>query len=42
VAFDSGGVLALEAGVNYTVIARDPSPEEVEGSPLILLTLLTD
>ena len=42
VAFDSGGVLALEAGVNYTVIARDPSPAEVEGSPLIRLTLLTD
>ncbi len=42
VAFDSGGALALEAGVNYTVIARDPSPAEISGSPLIELTILTD
>jgi hypothetical protein len=42
VAFDSGAPLALEGGVNYTVIARDPSSEEVEGNPLIQLTLLTD
>jgi hypothetical protein len=42
VAFDTGGVLALEAGVNYTVIARDPSIQEGVGSPLIKVTLLTD
>jgi hypothetical protein len=42
VAFDSGGALALEAGVNYTVIARDPSAQEGAGSPLIKVTLLTD
>lgn len=42
VAFDSGGTLALEGGVNYTVIARDPSAEEVSGSPLINLNILTD
>lgn len=42
VAFDSNGPLALEGGTNYTVIARDPSPAEVTGSPLILLTLLSD
>jgi hypothetical protein len=42
VAFDTGATLALEAGVNYTVIARDPSVEEVTGSPLINVTLLTD
>lgn len=42
VAFDSAGTLALEAGVNYTVIARDPSVEEGAGSPLIRVTLLTD
>lgn len=42
VAFDTGATLALEGGVNYTVIARDPSAEEVSGSPLINVTLLTD
>ncbi len=42
VAFDTGGVLALEGGVNYTVIARDPSVTEVVGLPLIRVTLLTD
>mgnify|MGYP001818318278 CR=1 FL=1 len=42
VAFDSGGPLALEGGVNYTIIARDPSPEEVEGDPLIRVSILTD
>ena len=42
VAFDSGGTLALEGGVNYTVIARDPSPTEGVGNPLINLTVLTD
>jgi hypothetical protein len=42
VAFDSGGTVALEAGVNYTVIARDPSPAEVVGNPLIQLTILTN
>ncbi|MEQ9462946.1 MAG: hypothetical protein RJQ10_04765, partial [Haliea sp.] len=42
VAFDSGGLIELEGGVNYTVIARDPSPAEVSGSPLIELTILTD
>lgn len=42
VAFDTGGTLALDAGVNYTVIARDPSAQEGAGSPLIKVTLLTD
>jgi hypothetical protein len=42
VAFDTGGVLPLEGGVNYTIIARDPSAEEVSGLPLIRVTLLTD
>lgn len=42
VAFDSGGTLAFEGGVNYTVIARDPSAEEVSGNPLINVILLTD
>ena len=42
VAFDTGGPLGLEAGVNYTVIARDPSVQEGAGSPLINVTLLTD
>lgn len=42
VAFDTGGLLALEGGVNYTIIARDPSAEEVSGLPLIRVTLLTD
>lgn len=42
VAFDSGATIALEAGVNYTVIARDPSSAEVSGNPLIQLTLLAD
>ncbi|GAB3271909.1 DUF4397 domain-containing protein [Parahaliea aestuarii] len=42
VAFDSGGAIAFEAGVNYTAIARDPSPSEVQGNPLILLSLLAD
>ena len=41
-AFDSGATLALEGGVNYTVIARDPSAAEVLGSPLINLILLAD
>ncbi|PLW82491.1 hypothetical protein CWI75_12125 [Kineobactrum sediminis] len=42
VAFDSNGPIALGGGVNYTVIARDPSSAEVSGSPLIRLTILTD
>ena len=42
VAFDSGANVSLEGGVNYTVIARDPSAEEVSGSPLINVTILTD
>jgi hypothetical protein len=42
VAFDSGAAIGLEGGVNYTVIARDPSSVEVSGSPLIKLTILTD
>lgn len=42
VAFDTAGTLPLEAGVNYTVVARDPSAEEGVGSPLINVTLLTD
>jgi len=42
VAFDTGGPLALDGGVNYTLIARDPSSQEVVGSPLINVTLLTD
>lgn len=42
VAFDTGGLLALEGSVNYTIIARDPSAEEVSGLPLIRVTLLTD
>jgi hypothetical protein len=42
VAFDTGGTLTLEGGVNYTIIARDPSAEEASGSPLINVTLLTD
>ncbi|MCB1842874.1 MAG: DUF4397 domain-containing protein [Halioglobus sp.] len=42
VAFDTGATLALAAGVNYTVIARDPSAEEVSGNPLINVILLTD
>ncbi|MEH6581211.1 MAG: DUF4397 domain-containing protein [Halioglobus sp.] len=41
VAFDSGGTLALDGNVNYTIIARDPSAEEV-GTPLINATILTD
>ena len=41
VAFDSGGALALDGNVNYTIIARDPSAEEL-GSPLINATILTD
>jgi hypothetical protein len=42
VAFDSGAAIPLDAGTNYTVIARDPSAEEVVGNPLIQLTILTD
>lgn len=42
VAFDTGGVLALEGGTNYTIIARDPSAAEVVGSPLINVTVLVD
>jgi hypothetical protein len=42
VAFDSGGTLALAGGVNYTVVARDPSVAEGAGNPLIKLTLLSD
>lgn len=42
VAFDSGGTLSLKGGTNYTVIARDPSADEVSGKPLIDLILLTD
>ncbi len=42
VAFDSGATLALDGGVNYTVIARDPSAEEISGSPLINVSVLTD
>jgi hypothetical protein len=32
----------LDGGVNYTVVARDPSVAEGVGSPLINLTVLTD
>ncbi|MGB1142123.1 MAG: DUF4397 domain-containing protein, partial [Halioglobus sp.] len=42
VAFDTGATLALEGGVNYTVIARDPASGEDIGSNLITVTLLTD
>lgn len=42
VAFDSGAPITFEAGTHYTAIARDPSPEEVAGNPLIQLTLLVD
>jgi hypothetical protein len=42
VAFQTAGDLTLEAGVNYTVIARDPSIAEGVGLPLIRATLLTD
>ena len=42
VAFDTGGVVPLEGGTNYTLIARDPSAEEVSGLPLIRVTILTD
>ena len=42
VAFDTGGVVPLEGGTNYTIIARDPSPEEVTGLPLIRVSILTD
>lgn len=42
VAFDSGGTLSLEGGMNYTAVARDPSAEEASGSPLIRLTVLSD
>lgn len=42
VAFDSGGVLTLDAGTNYTVVARDPSAAEAMGMPLILATILAD
>ena len=37
----AAGPLDLQAAVNYTVIARDPSAMET-GSPLILATILTD
>jgi Domain of unknown function (DUF4397) len=42
VAFDSGGALNLAGGTNYTIIARDPSPDEVVGTPLINVTILAD
>ena len=42
VAFDTGGVVPLEGGTNYTLIARDPSADEVSGLPLIRVTILTD
>ena len=42
VVYDSGAALKLNGNVNYTVIARDPSLEEVTGSPLINVTILTD
>ncbi|MFK7977224.1 MAG: DUF4397 domain-containing protein, partial [Halioglobus sp.] len=42
VAFDTGGTLALDGGVNYTVVARDPAAIEVAGLPLIRATILTD
>lgn len=42
VAYQTAGPLTLEAGVNYTVIARDPSIQEGVGQPLIKATLLTD
>jgi len=42
VAYDAGATLALEAGINYTVIARDPASNEMGGNPLIQLTILTD
>ena len=41
VAYDSGGTLALDGDVNYTVIARDPG-EGQAGMPLIDVTILTD
>ncbi|MFB0949874.1 MAG: DUF4397 domain-containing protein, partial [Halioglobus sp.] len=41
VAYDSGGTLALDGDVNYTVIARDPA-EGQAGMPLIDVTILTD
>jgi len=42
IAYQTAGPLTLEAGVNYTVIARDFSDEEGEGQPLIKAILLTD
>ena len=41
VAFDSGGTLALDGDVNYTVIARDPGQGQA-GMPLIDVTVLSD
>ena len=42
VAFDSGGTLALEGKVNYTVIARDPADGEDIGGNIVTVILLTD
>jgi hypothetical protein len=42
VAFSSGAALALDAGTNYTVIARDPAPQEVLAPNLIAPIILTD
>jgi hypothetical protein len=42
VVFDTGGTLGLEGGVNYTIIARDLAADEVAGSNLINVILLTD
>jgi hypothetical protein len=40
--FDSGGTLALEGKVNYTVIARDPADGEDIGGNIVTVILLTD
>ena len=41
IAFQTGSALSLDAGSNYTVIARDPGSLEV-GAPLILATVLAE
>ncbi len=42
VALDTGGTLNLAPQTNYTIIARDPTTEEVQGAPLIRAIILTD